>query len=199
MHRCNYHWHWIIIQIVKRYRTVSISCSMEAYRLWNLSSKCIDTDSSIVGHWNKSYKWDCLNLWYSWWLDAVFNGVINHNERCHTIEIYLCPLHCTLTKSRFVSRAIYKCRSNNDIVEIINCGQFLFNSKLLPGQQCPGITGHGFRDGSLQQDSVLLQWCHNELDGVSNHQPRDCLLNHLFRQRKQKSSTSLSFVRGIHR
>ena len=25
------------------------------------------------------------------------------------------------------------------------------------------------------------QWRHNERDGVSNHQPRDCLLNHLFK------------------
>ena len=26
-----------------------------------------------------------------------------------------------------------------------------------------------------------LQWRHNELDGVSNHQPHDCLLNRLFK------------------
>ena len=36
-------------------------------------------------------------------------------------------------------------------------------------------------------------------DGVSNHQPRDCLLNRLFRadKRKHQSSASLAFVRGI--
>ena len=28
---------------------------------------------------------------------------------------------------------------------------------------------------------VLLQWRHNERDGVSNHQPQDCLLNRLFK------------------
>ena len=28
---------------------------------------------------------------------------------------------------------------------------------------------------------VTLQWCHNERVGVSNHQPRDCLLNRLFK------------------
>ena len=28
-----------------------------------------------------------------------------------------------------------------------------------------------------------LQWRHNEHDGVSNHQPHDCLLKHLFRRR----------------
>ena len=42
-----------------------------------------------------------------------------------------------------------------------------------------------------------LQWRHNELDGVSNHQPHDCLPG--TDQRKHRSSASLAFVRGIHR
>ena len=33
-----------------------------------------------------------------------------------------------------------------------------------------------------------LQWRHNERDGVSNHQPWDCLLNRLFRRRSKKTS-----------
>ena len=33
-----------------------------------------------------------------------------------------------------------------------------------------------------------LQWRYNEHDGVSNHQPHDCLLNRLFRQRSKKIS-----------
>ena len=33
-----------------------------------------------------------------------------------------------------------------------------------------------------------LQWRHNEHDGVSNHQPHDCLLNRLFRRRSKKTS-----------
>ena len=33
-----------------------------------------------------------------------------------------------------------------------------------------------------------LQWCHNEHDGVSNHQPHGCLLDHLFRHRSKKTS-----------
>ena len=32
-----------------------------------------------------------------------------------------------------------------------------------------------------------LQWCHNERDGVSNHQPHDYLLNRLFRRRSKKT------------
>ena len=44
------------------------------------------------------------------------------------------------------------------------------------------------------------QWRHNGRDGVSNHHPH-CLLNRLSsaHQRKHHSSTSLAFVRGIHR
>ena len=34
----------------------------------------------------------------------------------------------------------------------------------------------------------LLQWRHNGRDGVSNHQPRDYLLNRLFRRRSKKTS-----------
>ena len=34
-----------------------------------------------------------------------------------------------------------------------------------------------------------LQWRHNEHNGVSNHQPHDCLLNCLFRCRSKKTST----------
>ena len=33
-----------------------------------------------------------------------------------------------------------------------------------------------------------LQWRHNDLDGVSNRQPHDCLLNRLFRRRSKKTS-----------
>ena len=46
-----------------------------------------------------------------------------------------------------------------------------------------------------------LQWRHNGHDGVSNHQPHDCLLTVYSgtHQRKHQSSASLAFVRGIHR
>ena len=36
--------------------------------------------------------------------------------------------------------------------------------------------------------SYSLQWRHNERDCVSNHQPRDCVLNRLFRHRSKKTS-----------
>ena len=39
--------------------------------------------------------------------------------------------------------------------------------------------------------SYLLQWHHNGRDGISNHQPHDCLLNRLFRRRSKKTSKLL--------
>ena len=37
-------------------------------------------------------------------------------------------------------------------------------------------------------DDFKVQWRHNDHDGVSNHQPRGCLLNRLFRRRSKKTS-----------
>ena len=37
-------------------------------------------------------------------------------------------------------------------------------------------------------DSMPLRWRHNGHDGVSNHQPYDCLFNRLFRRRSKKTS-----------
>ena len=46
-----------------------------------------------------------------------------------------------------------------------------------------------------------FQWRHNGRDGISNHEPHQCLLNRLFmcRSKKYQSSASLALVRGIHR
>ena len=38
------------------------------------------------------------------------------------------------------------------------------------------------------QESHTLRWRHNGRDSVSNHQPRDCLLNRLFRRTSNKAS-----------
>ena len=38
------------------------------------------------------------------------------------------------------------------------------------------------------QTGNTIQWRYNEHNGVSNHQPHDCLLNHLFRRRSMKTS-----------
>ena len=45
---------------------------------------------------------------------------------------------------------------------------------------------HRNRDGQLYI-RFALQWRHNGRDGVSNHQPRDCFLNSLFRHWSKKT------------
>ena len=37
-------------------------------------------------------------------------------------------------------------------------------------------------------NSNTLRWRHNDRDGISNHQPHDCLLNRLFRRISKKTS-----------
>ena len=39
----------------------------------------------------------------------------------------------------------------------------------------------------IDDDDNTLQWRHNERNGVSINQPRDCLLNHLFKRRSKKT------------
>ena len=39
-----------------------------------------------------------------------------------------------------------------------------------------------------EQSQYTLRWRHYARDSVSNHQPHDCLLNHLFRRRSRKTS-----------
>ena len=38
-----------------------------------------------------------------------------------------------------------------------------------------------------KRSTTALQWRHNGRDGVSNHQPHECLLNGLFRRRSKKT------------
>ena len=44
------------------------------------------------------------------------------------------------------------------------------------------------RGSPVLQQKKTLQWRHNEHDGVSDHQPHDCLLNRLFKHRRKKTS-----------
>ena len=54
-------------------------------------------------------------------------------------------------------------------------------------RNCKGILTY-CKTMSRRKTDSSLQWHHNELDGVSDHQPPDCLLNRLFRLRSKKTS-----------
>ena len=49
------------------------------------------------------------------------------------------------------------------------------------------ISGSVYAIGVDTSLSLSLEWPHNERDGVSNHQPHDCLPNRLFRRRSKKA------------
>ena len=51
----------------------------------------------------------------------------------------------------------------------------------------PYFSGHHLVLNSMWP-SDALQWRHNERDGISIHQPHDCLLNRLFRHKSKKTS-----------
>ena len=52
-----------------------------------------------------------------------------------------------------------------------------------------GFTYIGFSSAwKIFNARFALQWHHNERDGVSNHQRRNCLLNRLFGRRSKKTS-----------
>ena len=69
----------------------------------------------------------------------------------------------------------------------------LFGSKPLPEPNIRSISLLAFiyTETEFNDDVsfvLTLQWRHNEHDGVSNHQPHECLLKRLFRRRSKKTS-----------
>ena len=72
---------------------------------------------------------------------------------------------------------IIKIRRSNDhiifIMEIPTPGKPIFILRRVPGNTC---------------SNPPLRWRHNELDGVSNNQPHDCLLNRLFARWSKKTA-----------
>ena len=80
---------------------------------------------------------------------------------------------------------IFKCIFLNENARI----SIKISSKFVPNDQW-------LRNSILKIDRIYrfskfhgtLHWRHNDHDGVSNHQPRGCLLNRLFRRRSKKTS-----------
>ena len=47
---------------------------------------------------------------------------------------------------------------------------------------------HAYANFKVPKGTCSLQWRHNGLDGISNHQPHQCLLSRLFGRRSKKTS-----------
>ena len=65
-----------------------------------------------------------------------------------------------------------------------NAMEYFFNRVVKPWNTLPDNT----RLCTVLTTRYSLLWRHNEPDGVSNHQPHDCLLNRLFGHRSKKTS-----------
>ena len=71
-------------------------------------------------------------------------------------------------------------------VSISSTTCLLSTEKMGPFENCSTLDK--VRDLHRTGDKPSLHWRHNDHDGVSNHQPHDCLLNRLFRRRSKKTS-----------
>ena len=65
-------------------------------------------------------------------------------------------------------------------------GSLVFNNLRKYCDLC--VHGFHFPGKHVCLNRWILQWRHNERDGVSNHQHHHCLLNRLFRSRSKKTS-----------
>ena len=88
-------------------------------------------------------------------------------------------------------------RSNISIINVIRSCRFDFQRQILSagrelGYHCavrgPNKNGDNLSTGTALTIQLALQWRHNGQDGVSNHQPHDCLLNRSFKRRSKKTS-----------
>ena len=65
----------------------------------------------------------------------------------------------------------------------VNCISFIENE-----QVAAILDGNAYMSYRVFTSCSPLQWRHTGRDGISNHQPHDCLLNRLFRHRSKKES-----------
>ena len=74
-------------------------------------------------------------------------------------------------------------QNQHDWINAYTLGKGVLQSNLLPS----AVRVNRFC-GMFKCVRQALQWRYDEHDGVSTHQPYDCLLNHLFRRRSQKAA-----------
>ena len=108
--------------------------------------------------------------------------------RCRNDRPVACPSARLPSPSFSIGLAFWMSPQSLLRVVIIGVTSYQLSSKCISTQSCHTM-------------DIILQWRHNWRDGVSNHQPHNCLLSRLFgrKSKKHQSSASLAFVRGIHR
>ena len=107
---------------------------------------------------------------------------------CDSITGYQIATHfCTYHDSIAVAPYAKFCSDHFVRIEMNGKRNFLRNLLAMAKKNTPVKRAPGSCLCSLSIRHAL-RWRHNEHDSVSNHQPRDCLLNRLFRRRSKKTS-----------
>ena len=109
--------------------------------------------------WNNVYHCGC------WWL--------NNQQIVYRINMTKCQLPIGSWGTKFSEML-----NLEDSIKIYRCHHFLTT---VVSRHC-----HTSCKQVIYHSS--LQWCHNEHDGVSNHQPHDCLLKRVLGRRSKKTS-----------
>ena len=102
--------------------------------------------------------------WFRWWLGAVRQQAITWAS----VDADLCRQMASLGLNELTGR-VMSAELDTFIVYT-----FLW-TPMMYHRDCPGYV--------IQ----AIPWRHNERDGVSNHQPHDCLRNRLFKWRSKKT------------
>ena len=122
-----------------------------------------------------------------WWLWGIKKFVIKHIHSVLGIsDIAINAVYFNISHSR--DGQSHGCHQEPISVGISNIGKRPFLVFALLIKITIDSSAVVYKLGVMHRKGPALWWRHNELDGVSDHQPHDCLLNRLFGRRSKKTS-----------
>ena len=102
----------------------------------------------------------------------VGNKIADHSDVVEASPVGAAPTTCSFSTQH---RAKTTARRDETFWDFIYSFDFMIYNTLILLCRCKVAM------------NFTLHWRHNDHDGVSNHQPHGCLLNHLFRRRSKKT------------
>ena len=119
-----------------------------------------------------------------WYYNSLYN-LLNIQQTLSFRAAYICNVYCFYVKenqlkSSAMSDRISRSSKNRWVVTFCYWAILkAINNMIIVTSCIPQYT---------YIPKHALRWRHNERDGVTNHQPHDCLLKRLFRRRSKKTS-----------
>ena len=118
----------------------------------------------------------------------VCRGTVCLPRYCMSAEVlYVCRGTVCLQRYCMSAEALYVCRGTVCLPRYCMSADALYICRGTVCLQRYCMSGEALYV-CWDNGSNSLQWRHDEHDGVSNHQPHDCLLNRLIRRRSKKTS-----------